>query len=351
MKTCVPFPLREGGSRYSLLPIRNPGAWEMYKKAQASTWTTEEIDLGCDDFDTLNKDERQFIENILAFFAFGDGMVNENIVYNMLASVEQTELRYFYSFQLAIENVHGETYALLIDKYITDPERKACLNNAVSKVPCMRKKAAWIESWISCNRTFAERLVAFACVEGIFFSGAFCAIFWMKKRAHHIKLPGLFFSNEVISRDESLHCEFACYVHSMLCSPGTDMQPYFDEHGLRDPEEQTAAARASMKASPERILEIVVSAVGIEHEFVERAMPVSLIGMNADLMKDYVCFVADRLLVSLGAPAHFNKRNPFDWMDAISLEGKTNFFERRVSEYQKAGVLQPQTTFATNEDF
>ena len=349
----VPLSLREGATRYSLLPIRDDVAWRFYKKAQACTWTADEVDLSNDRFDSLSADEQTFVEHVLGFFAFGDGLVNENIVHNLLASVEKTELRFFYSFQLAIENVHAEMYAQLIDKYIADPLRKEQLNNAITQMAVMRDKATWMQRWI-CDpeRTFAERLVAFACVEGIFFSGSFCAIYWLKNRCTKVKMPGLFSSNEFISRDEGLHCEFACYVHSLLLDPKDDAEELLRQHGVPHGERE-ATLRESRRAGAERLREIVESAVEVECDFVKRALPVSLIGMNSDLMITYIRFVADRLLVTLGAQKVFNASNPFPFMDLLSLRGKTNFFESRVSEYQKAGVMATSrdTGFTLNGDF
>jgi ribonucleoside-diphosphate reductase beta chain len=258
---------------------------------------------------------------VLAFFAASDGIVNENLAVNFMKEVQLPEARCFYGFQIMIENIHSETYSLLIDTYIKDPIEKNRLFNAIETVPCVQKKAQWALKWIN-NGSFAERLVAFAAVEGIFFSGSFCSIFWLKKRG---LMPGLSFSNELISRDEGLHCDFACLLYSML----------------------------EEKLSQERIYEIIRDAVENEHDFVTDALPVSLIGMNAKLMCQYIEFVADRLLVALGYPKIYNAANPFDFMETISLQGKTNFFEKRVAEYQKAGVMntKEQQEFKLDEDF
>ena len=319
--------LRENKERFVLLPINYPKVWEMYKKHEQSFWTAEEIDLHPDLVDwenKLNDDERHFIKHVLAFFAASDGIVNENLAVNFMSEVQIPEARCFYGFQIMMENIHSETYSLLIDAYIKDPKEKHYLFNAIETVPCVKKKADWALRWIQ-NGSFAERLVAFAAVEGIFFSGSFCSIFWLKKRG---LMPGLTFSNELISRDEGLHCDFACLLYSMLQN----------------------------KMTQEQVHTIIKDAVNCEHEFVTDALPVSLIGMNAKLMCQYIEFVADRLLVSLGYSKIYNAANPFDFMEMISLRGKTNFFEKRVAEYQKAGVMkstEKETTpkFSLNEDF
>jgi ribonucleoside-diphosphate reductase beta chain len=315
--------LQENKDRFVLLPIKYPEIWKMYKKHEASFWTAEEIDLSPDlkDWERLNNDERHFVKHVLAFFAASDGIVNENLAVNFMKEVQLPEARCFYGFQIMIENIHSETYSLLIDTYIKDPVEKNRLFHAIDTVPCVQKKAEWALKWIN-NGSFAERLVAFAAVEGIFFSGSFCSIFWLKKRG---LMPGLSFSNELISRDEGLHCDFACLLYSML----------------------------ETKLSQERIYEIITDAVQNEHEFVTDALPVSLIGMNAKLMCQYIEFVADRLLVALGYPKIYNATNPFDFMETISLQGKTNFFEKRVAEYQKAGVMntKEQQEFKLDEDF
>src|SRR5258708_8292219 len=316
--------LRENKDRFVILPINYPRVWEMYKKHEASFWTSEEIDLSGDaqDWARLNDGERHFISHILAFFAASDGIVNENLAVNFMSEVQLPEARCFYGFQIMMENIHSETYALLIDTYIKDPQEKHRLFHAIDTVPAVQKKAQWALRWIQ-NGNFAERLVAFAAVEGIFFSGSFCSIFWMKKRG---LMPGLTFSNELISRDEGLHCEFACLVYSML------------EH---------------TKLSQEQVFAIIGDAVKIEKEFVSESLPVDLIGMNAKLMQQYIEFVADRWLGELGYPKMFNATNPFDFMEMISLQGKTNFFEKRVGDYQKSGVIsgKESQTFSLEEDF
>jgi ribonucleoside-diphosphate reductase beta chain len=315
--------LQENKDRFVLLPIRYPRIWDMYKKHEAGFWTAEEIDLHPDlkDWERLNDDERHFIKHVLAFFAASDGIVNENLAVNFMHEVQLPEARCFYGFQIMMENIHSETYALLIDAYIKDPKEKSRLFNAIETVPCVKKKAEWALRWIK-NGSFAERLVAFAAVEGIFFSGSFCSIFWLKKRG---LMPGLSFSNELISRDEGLHCDFACLLYGML----------------------------EKKMSPDQVTRIITDAVACEHEFVSEALPVSLIGMNAKLMCQYIEFVADRLLMALGLPKVYQSVNPFDFMEMISLQGKTNFFEKRVSEYKKAAVntKKEEQVFKLDEDF
>ena len=316
--------LKENKDRFVILPINYPKVWEMYKKHEASFWTSEEIDLSGDaqDWVRLNDGERHFISHILAFFAASDGIVNENLAVNFMSEVQLPEARCFYGFQIMMENIHSETYAQLIDTYIKDPQEKYRLFHAIETVPAVQKKAEWALRWIE-NGSFAERLVAFAAVEGIFFSGSFCSIFWMKKRG---LMPGLTFSNELISRDEGLHCEFACLLYSML------------EHS---------------KLSQAEVFAIIGDAVKIEKEFVSESLPVDLIGMNAKLMQQYIEFVADRWLGELGYPKMFNATNPFDFMEMISLQGKTNFFEKRVGDYQKSGVMsgKESQTFSLEEDF
>ena len=317
--------LQENTSRFVLFPIQHNDIWSFYKKAEASFWTAEEIDLSSDliDWDSkLNDDERHFIKHVLAFFAASDGIVNENLAQNFLSEVQYTEAKFFYGFQLAAENIHSETYSLLIDTYIKDTAEKTHLFNAIETLDCVKKKADWALRWID-KGSFAERLVAFAAVEGIFFSGSFCSIFWLKKRG---LMPGLSFSNELISRDEGLHCDFACLLYT--------------KHLVE-------------KLPKEKVMEIIIDAVAIEKEFVTDSLPVKLIGMNSDLMGQYIEFVADRLLVELGNPRVFNTANPFDFMEMISLQGKANFFEKRVGEYQKAGVLNNngEQAFSLNEDF
>jgi len=317
--------LQENTSRFVLFPIQHNDIWSFYKKAEASFWTAEEIDLSSDliDWDSkLNDDERHFIKHLLAFFAASDGIVNENLAQNFLSEVQYTEAKFFYGFQLAAENIHSETYSLLIDTYIKGTAEKTHLFNAIETLDCVKKKADWALRWID-KGSFAERLVAFAAVEGIFFSGSFCSIFWLKKRG---LMPGLSFSNELISRDEGLHCDFACLLYT--------------KHLVE-------------KLPKEKVMEIIIDAVAIEKEFVTDSLPVKLIGMNSDLMGQYIEFVADRLLVELGNPRVFNTANPFDFMEMISLQGKANFFEKRVGEYQKAGVLNNngEQAFSLNEDF
>ncbi|XP_066144875.1 ribonucleoside-diphosphate reductase subunit M2 B [Euwallacea fornicatus] len=302
--------LRENPKRFVIFPIEYPDIWEKYKKAEASFWTTEEVDLSQDlmHWENLTDNERHFISHVLAFFAASDGIVNENLVERFSQEVQITEARCFYGFQIAIENIHSEMYSMLIETYISDPKEKEFLFNAIETLPCVRKKADWALTWISSKTsTFGERLVAFAAVEGIFFSGSFASIFWLKKRG---LMPGLTFSNELISRDEGLHCDFACLLFSHLVQ----------------------------KPSKERVTNIIRDAVGIEQEFLSDALPVSLIGMNCNLMCQYIEFVADRLLLELGCEKIYNVTNPFDFMAIISTEGKTNFFEKKVGEYQKVGV-------------
>lgn len=315
--------LKENKDRFVILPINYPQIWEQYKKHEASFWTAEEIDLSGDmkDWESLNDGERHFISHVLAFFAASDGIVNENLAVNFMSEVQLPEARCFYGFQIMMENIHSETYALLIDTYIKDSQEKNRLFHAIDTVPAVTKKAEWALRWIE-NGTFAERLVAFAAVEGIFFSGSFCSIFWLKKRG---LMPGLTFSNELISRDEGLHCEFACLLYSMLQN----------------------------KLSEEQVHGIISNAVEIEKEFITEALPVALIGMNATLMQQYIEFVADRWLVALGYSKIYNAANPFDFMEMISLQGKTNFFEKRVGDYQKSGVMNSSeaNAFSLDEDF
>ena len=316
--------LKENKDRFVLFPIKHHNIWEMYKKAEASFWTAEEIDLSSDGQDWENKlseDEKHFVKHVLAFFAASDGIVNENLAVNFMNEVQYPEARCFYGFQIMIENIHSETYSLLIDTYIKDPNEKNRLFNSIDTLPCVGKKAAWALKWIE-SESFAERLIACAAVEGIFFSGSFCSIFWLKKRG---LMPGLTFSNELISRDEGLHCDFACLLYSQL------------ENKL--PEEKVKA--------------IIANAVEIEKEFVSDALPVRLIGMNAEMMCQYIEFVADRLLLALGCSKAYNATNPFDFMELISLQGKTNFFEKRVAEYQKSGVMgkKEDNIFSLDEDF
>jgi len=302
--------LRDNDDRFTMFPIQYEVVWDMYKKHEASFWTAEEMDLSNDlrDWRRLSDGERFFVSRVLAFFAASDGIVLENLGTNFMTEVQLPEARAFYSFQSAIENVHSEAYSLLIETYISDRKAKRELFQALNTVPCIKRKGDWARKYISLDAPFAQRLVAFACVEGIFFSGSFCAIFWLKKRQ---LMPGLCFSNELISRDEALHTEFACLMYSLLES----------------------------KLVREEILEIVTEAVVIEKEFVCDSIPVSLIGMNASLMANYIEYVADVLLGMLGQEKHYNTANPFDFMEMISLQGKSNFFERRVGEYQRANVM------------
>ena len=303
--------LQENKNRFVIFPIKHHDIWEWYKKMEASFWTAEEIDLSQDLNDWNNKlsdDERYFVKHILAFFAASDGIVNENLAENFVNEVQYAEAKFFYGFQIMMENIHSETYSLLIDTYVKDEAEKDDLFNALDVFPAIKKKADWALKWIESD-SFAERLIAFAAVEGIFFSGAFCSIYWLKKRG---LMPGLTFSNELISRDEGVHCDFAVHLHN---------------HHLVN------------KVPKDRIREIIVDALKIEREFITESLPVSLIGMNAVLMTQYLEFVADRLLVELGCDREYNTTNPFDFMDMISLQGKTNFFEKKVAEYQKAGVM------------
>lgn len=318
--------LAENKDRFVLFPIKYNDIWEFYKKSEASFWTAEEIDLSQDLADwnnKLNDNERHFVKHVLAFFAASDGIVNENLAINFLNEVQYPEARCFYGFQIMMENIHSETYSLLIDTYIKDPAEKDKLLHAVDTVPCVGRKADWALRWIG-NGTFAERLIAFAAVEGIFFSGSFCSIFWLKKRG---LMPGLSFSNELISRDEGLHCDFACMLYTN---------------------------HVKNQLPKEQVTKIIVDAVTIEKEFVSDAIPVKLIGMNADLMCQYIEFCADRLLLALGCQKFYNATNPFDFMEMISLQGKTNFFEKRVAEYQKSGVMnnkEENNVFNLDEDF
>lgn len=316
--------LVEDPNRFVLFPIKHDDIWQFYKKAEASFWTAEEIDLSQDisDWKKMNDGERHFISHVLAFFAASDGIVNENLANNFLREVQYAEAKCFYGFQIMMENIHSETYSLLIDSYIQEPKEKDRLLRAIDTIDCVKKKADWALKWIDSDN-FVERLISFAAVEGIFFSGSFCSIFWLKKRG---LMPGLSFSNELISRDEGLHCDFACLLY---------------------------ADHIKNQLPQDRVYEIILSAVEIEKEFVTVALPVSLIGMNADLMCQYIEFVADRLLVSLNCEKYYNTSNPFDFMEMISLQGKTNFFEKRVAEYQKSGVMSDKESmgFSLDEDF
>ena len=298
------------GERYTLFPIKSSEMkiYQLYKHSVASFWTPEEIDFSkdADDWAGLAPQEQDFIKQVLAFFAGSDGIVQENLATRFQRDVESPVARLFYAFQNAMEGIHSETYSLLIDKYVTDAQERLHYFRALDTIPCIKKKGEWALKWIDSNEDFATRLVAFACVEGIFFSGAFCSIYWLKKRG---LMPGLCFSNELISRDEGLHTVFAVEMYHL---------------GKGLPED--------------KIRQIITEAVTIECEFICEALPCSLIGMNANLMKQYIHFVADRLALQLGIPKLYNTQNPFDFMDMISMEGKGNFFERRISDYSKAGV-------------
>jgi ribonucleotide reductase beta subunit family protein with ferritin-like domain len=302
--------LKENPRRWVMFPIKYPEVWEMYKKHEASFWTAEEIDLSQDqkDWERLTDAEQHFVKHVLAFFAASDGIVNENLADNFSTEIQIPEARAFYGFQMAMENIHSETYSLLIEQYIKDPTEKDQLFDAIHTMPAVREKATWAVQWMNGENSFAERLVAFAAVEGILFSGFFCAIYWLKKRG---LMPGLSFSNELISRDEGLHAEFACLLYSLLQN----------------------------KLPEDVVHDIIRGAVDVERKFICEALSCDLIGMNSELMSRYIEFVADRLLTALGHSKLFGSTNPFDWMELISLQGKTNFFEKRVGEYQKAGVM------------
>lgn len=308
--------------RFTMFPIRYKSIWEMYKKAEASFWTAEEVDLSTDvqHWEKLSDSEKHFISHVLAFFAASDGIVLENLAARFLNDVQVPEARAFYGFQIAMENIHSEMYSQLLETFIKDSQEKNRLFNAIDTIPCISNKAKWCLDWIQSPMSFAVRLVAFACVEGIFFSGSFCAIFWLKKRG---LMPGLTFSNELISRDEGLHCDFACLLYSLL----------------------------QKKLPVEKVYQIVHEAVEIETEFVCKSLPCDLIGMNSNLMSQYIQFVADRLLVTLGCERRYKTDNPFDWMEFISLQGKTNFFEKRVGEYQKASVMSSLQEGNKNYEF
>ncbi len=314
--------LQENKNRFVLFPIEHHDIWDYYKKAQQVFWTAEEIDLAQDytDWEKLNEGEQHFVKHVLAFFAASDGIVNENLAENFVSEVQYTEAKFFYGFQIMMENVHSETYSLLIDTYIKDKEEQNHLFNAIDTVPAVQKKAEWALKWIG-SESFVERLVAFAAVEGIFFSGSFCSIFWLNKRG---LMPGLSFSNELISRDEGLHTDFAVHLYKN---------------------------HIENKLSRERILEIINSALIIEKEFITEALPVSLIGMNSELMKQYLEYVCDRLLMDLGVGKVYNTENPFDFMANIALQNKTNFFEKRVADYVKSGVGEVQEQISFDEDF
>lgn len=310
MNTSIEPLLIENSNRYVLFPIKYDKIWSEYKRQMACFWTVEEIDLSRDlnDWEKLNDNEQHFIKYILAFFAGSDGIVLENLGQRFINEIQIPEARCAYGFQLMMENIHSETYSLLIDKYITDNKEKNFLFNAINNIPCVAKKAHWAIKWIEDDTSnFATRLIAFACVEGIFFSGSFCAIYWLKKRG---LMPGLTFSNELISRDEGMHTDFACLLYSML----------------------------NNKLSKNNIYQIIREAVEIEKEFIIDSIPCNLIGMNSVMMCQYIEFVSDRLIIQLGYPKLFNVENPFQFMELISLENKTNFFEKRVSEYSLAKV-------------
>jgi len=315
--------LMDNPGRFVLFPIQHDDLWRLFKQQEACFWTAEEIDLGQDVYDwenKLNADEQHFIKHVLAFFAASDGIVNENLAMNFVNEVQYTEAKFFYSFQMMMENIHSETYSLLIDSYIKDKEEQNNLFNAIETIPAIKKKADWAIKWINSD-SFVDRLVAFAAVEGIFFSGSFCSIFWLKKRG---LMPGLTFSNELISRDEGMHCDYACHL--------------FNNH-------------IEKKISEKRVKEIICGALEIEKEFILEALPVRLIGMNSELMSQYLEFVTDRLLVALGCSKVYNSENPFDFMQNIALQGKTNFFEKRVAEYQKAGVNKTSESEDLNSAF
>ena len=322
-KTSVEPLLQSDENRYVMFPIQDQSIWQMYKKQIDCFWRAEEIDLSKDlgDWDSLQKDEKYFISMVLAFFAASDGIILENLATRFMGEVQLSEARAFYGFQIAMENVHSETYSLLIDTYIKDREEKTNLFQAMDNFPCIKKKADWAIKWIHDKRSsFATRLIAFACIEGIFFSGAFCSIYWLKKRG---LMPGLTFSNELISRDEALHTEFAVLLYSKL----------------------------NKQVSKSKVIEIIKDAVEIEKEFICEALPCRLIGMNSELMCQYIEFVADRLIVQLGHDKIYNSKNPFDFMEMISIEGKTNFFEKRVAEYALADKTKSDDVFDFGDDF
>ena len=398
----VPLMFQQGQDRFSLFPIAHDDVWRMYKQAEASFWTAEEVDLASDKYDELGDGEKRFIRTVLAFFAGFDGLVNENLLLHFAREVQLPEARAFYGFQIAIENIHNETYSLLIDSYIKSKEEKLELFNAISTHPATRDKAAWALKWMRSDRPFAERLVVFACVEGVWFSGAFCSIYYIKKRGD-LHLPGLEFSNSLIARDEALHCKFACLLHSKLWPRGKPIPPREADAlvARRDDASSTAVGRtlpppppasrpietgsdeevertareayagyegvdtlvrefqASVQCSVERVHEILREAVEVECTFVEDLLPVRLIGMNAELMQQYVRHVGNVLCHNLGVPLLYDVKCPFDWMESISLESKVNFFEGRVSDYQKSGVMASLDEenkgggrdFRTDEDF
>tara|TARA_B100001971_G_scaffold212175_1_gene241577 strand:+ start:5032 stop:6027 length:996 start_codon:yes stop_codon:yes gene_type:complete len=325
----IPEPiLTENQNRFVLFPLQNNEIWKMYKQHLACFWVATEIDLSQDlnDWKTLKQDEKHFIKYVLAFFAASDGIVLENLADNFICEVKLPEARCFYGFQAAMENIHSETYSLLIDTYIKDEDEKNNLFNAMNNIPCIQQKANWAIKWMNKDAPFIQRLVAFACVEGIHFSGSFCAIYWLKKRG---LMPGLTYSNELISRDEGLHTDFACLLYR----------------------------QAVNKLTNEQVHKIVTEAVKIEKNFICDALPCKLIGMNSKMMATYIEFIADHLLYELGHTKLYNVENPFEWMDMINLTGKTNFFEKRVSEYQKSGVMnslkktEKKINFCVDDDF
>lgn len=316
--------LRENKNRFVIYPIKHDDIWSSFKKQEASFWTAEEIDLNQDlvDWKNLSSDEKYFIKHVLAFFAASDGIVNENLCFRFINEVQYPEARAAYTFQAAMETIHSETYSLLIDTYVENEEEKLSLLHAIENLPSVSKKADWAIKWIDSDTSFAHRLIAFAAVEGIFFSGSFCAIFWLKHRG--LGMPGLTFSNELISRDEAMHTDFAIMLY---------------RHHLKN------------KLDEEEVKKIISEAVSIEKEFVCESLPVSLIGMNSNSMSSYIEFVADRLLTDLGYSKLYNTKNPFQWMEMLALEGKTNFFERKVSEYAKAGVVSGNNDLTWGEEF
>jgi len=315
--------LKKNKNRFVLFPIKYNDIYEEYKKAESTFWTTNEIDLSKDinDWNKLNNNEKYFIKNIIGFFAGSDGIIIENLALRFLNEIEIPEARSFYSYQIFNENIHSETYSLLIDTYIKDNAEKNKIFNAIENIPCIAKKASWAYKWIQNNEVnFATRLIAFTIVEGIFFSGSFCAIYWLKKRG---LMPGLTFSNELISKDEGMHCHFACLLYSYIKN----------------------------KLKKEIVYEIFKEAVEIEKEFITESIPCNMIGMNSIMMKQYIEFVSDRLLVQLGYSKIWNTENPFDFMELISLRPKSNFFELRVGEYAKSTISENSDTFTLDNDF
>jgi len=317
--------LKDDPNRFTLFPITWPDIWKAYENHKAAFWTAQEIDYtsDIDDWEKLNNDEKYFIEHILAFFAGSDGIVLENLITNFCAEVQVAEARCFYAFQGMMENIHSEVYSLLIDTFVKEPERKTTLFNAIETIPCVSRKAEWAMKWINQDNSFAERLVAFAVVEGIFFSGSFCAIFWLKNRGIMVKALGK--SNELIARDEGLHTDFAVLLYSHL----------------------------NNKLTQEKIQEIITEAVEIETNFICESLPCRLVGMNSVLMEQYIKFVADRLVMQLGYTKIYNAQNPFAFMDNMNLDGKTNFFEQRVTEYQIASGASSESekVFDLSDEF